>query len=209
MFDRTTFVAYLTASLAIIFAPGPAQALVLARSIGSGRRAGIVTAIGLNVATIVHALLAGLGLSAILLTSATAFQIVKSLGAAYLIYLGLKAWRQKHVQPCNAHASAVKVNRTFVKAFTTGLLNPKVGVFFLAFLPQFVDPLRGSAFLQFLVLGTILAVLDVLYESILASVAGALSKFMSEDPRFTMWRERVMGTVLIGLGLRLAFVERR
>lgn len=197
--------AFVLASAAIIVAPGPAQALVLARTLSGGRRAGVLTAVGLNVGTIVHATAAGLGLSAILATSAAAFSVVKYLGAAYLLYLGIFAIRGAGTRPPDACSSAA--GGTIRRAIVTGILNPKVAVFFLAFLPQFVHPAAGPIFIQCLLLGTLLAAMDIAYESGLAWVAGAATKWLAA-PAVTAWRERITGGVLIGLGVRLALTER-
>jgi threonine/homoserine/homoserine lactone efflux protein len=208
MFEPTTLLTYLAACIAIILAPGPAQAFVLARSINEGAKAGILTGIGLNVGTIVRAIAGALGLSAVLVTSATAFTIVKFLGAAYLVYLGIQTLRRKTPPDSQAQITAANPWQSFRKAVITGGLNPKVAIFFLAFLPQFVNPAGGFVFLQFLVLGLVLALLDICYESVLASVAGSLSNWFMQNPHFTLWRQRIMGVVLIGLGVRLALTER-
>jgi threonine/homoserine/homoserine lactone efflux protein len=208
MFDTATLIAYLTASIAIILAPGPAQALVLTHSIGEGRRSGVMTAIGLNIGTLFHAVAAALGLSAILATSAVAFAIVKYLGAAYLIYLGVKALREQAFDPHTSGAAAASASQAFLRAVVTGILNPKVALFFLAFLPQFVDPSRGSAIVQFLILGSILALLDTLYEIVLATLAGAIAGWFTHNPRFAVWRQRITGAALVALGVRLALAER-
>lgn len=206
MIDITVLLAYIAASSAIILAPGPAQALVLTRTLSDGRKAGLMTAIGLNVGTLFHSVTAALGLSAILATSALAFSVVKYIGAAYLIYLGIQALRSK----AEANASAPNSGRqAFSKAVLTGILNPKVAVFFLAFLPQFVDPARGNIMGQFLLLGGILAGLDVLYESLLVLIIHRASGWITSNPRFEKWRSRVTGGVLIGLGVRLALAEQK
>jgi threonine/homoserine/homoserine lactone efflux protein len=206
--DKPTLIAYLVASIAIILAPGPAQALVLARSISGGPKAGLMTGMGLNIGTIVHAVAAALGLSAILATSAVAFATVKYLGAAYLLYLGLRMLIAKKRNLSLTNIAGGDSRQTFAKAVVTGILNPKVALFFLAFLPQFVDPQRGSVFWQFLILGTILALLDMLYESVLAVVAGRFSHWLMSRSGFAVWRERITGAVLVGLGVRLALTAR-
>jgi threonine/homoserine/homoserine lactone efflux protein len=208
IFDTTTLIAFLAASLAIIVAPGPAQALVLARSISEGRRSGILTAVGLNTGTIVHACAAAFGLSAILANSALAFAFVKYLGAAYLILLGIQALLTNAHPEHLANPAAAKPWQAFMRAVATGVLNPKVAIFFLAFLPQFVDPSRGYVFWQFLTLGLILAVMDILYESVLASAAGALSQWLARSLRMRLWRQRVTGLTLVGLGIRMALTRR-
>lgn len=208
MINSAAFMAFLAASMAIILAPGPAQALTLARSISDGRKAGILTAVGLNVGTIVHAFAAALGLSAVLATSAIAFAAVKYVGAAYLGYLGIKALLTKEHATNSTEPSAAKEQQVFPKAVVTGLLNPKVALFFLAFLPQFVDARRGPVFLQFVVLGITLAVLDIVYECVIVTVAGLLMRWFTENPNVVIWRQRIMGSVLIGLGVRLALAHR-
>jgi threonine/homoserine/homoserine lactone efflux protein len=208
MFATSTLITFLVASIAIILAPGPAQALVLARTISDGKKAGILTAVGLNVGTIVHALAAAAGISAILAASALAFALVKYLGAAYLVYLGFQALRtkahQSHLEPLST-STPVQI---FAKAVATGILNPKVALFFLAFLPQFVDPQRGSVFVQFVLLGCLLALLDIVYEAMLALIASVLREWLTRSQRFAIWRQRVTGAVLIGLGVRLALTRR-
>lgn len=193
----------------IILSPGPAQALVLARTFGGGRNAGIKTAVGLNVGTIFHAFAAGLGLSAVLATSTGAFAAVKYVGAAYLIYLGIKAiLKREEASDTTIVPVDQGVQNAFNKAVVTGILNPKVAIFFLAFLPQFVDPERGPAFVQFVILGTIIAAMDVIYESALACLAGSLGDRLLNTPRLKLWRERLTGTALLALGVRLAMSRR-
>lgn len=207
MYDSTTLITFITASIVIILAPGPAQALVLTRTIGEGRKAGIITAIGLNTATFVHAIAAALGLSAILATSTAAYIIVKYLGAAYLIYLGIKAFSKQKIGETSANTQGRSSTGPFAKAFITGVLNPKVTLFFLAFVPQFVDPRHGWIILQFITLGAILAILDIVYESMLVFIAATMVPRFTQDGKFSIWRQRITGTVLIGLGVRLLFME--
>jgi threonine/homoserine/homoserine lactone efflux protein len=208
MYDSTTLITFITASIVIILSPGPAQALVITRTISEGRKAGIITALGLNTATFVHAIAAAVGLSAILATSATAYTIVKYLGAAYLIYLGIKAFSKQEKGESSASTRGKGSTGPFAKAFITGLLNPKVALFFLAFVPQFVDPRHGWVILQFITLGAILAILDIVYESLLAVIAATMSNKFTQDGKFSLWRQRITGTVLIGLGVRLFFMEK-
>lgn len=208
MFETQNFIAFLAASILIILAPGPAQALVLARTIGSGRKSGIMTAIGLNVGTLFHAVAAGLGLSAVLATSALAFSVVKLAGAGYLVYLGLRAVLTRPTAITETRPLAERSDHAFLKAVVTGVLNPKVALFFLAFLPQFVDQAHGSAFLQFVLLGSIIAAIDMVYESILAIIAGGISSRVMNNVRVRVWRERITGLALVGLGIRLAFAKR-
>ena len=209
MFDSTTIITYVMASIAIILAPGPAQALSLANTLSGGKKAGILTVLGLNVSTIIYSLAAALGLSAALATSALAFAIVKYIGAAYLLYLGAKALLVRNNQT-DLYASLENKGSShiFVKAVITGLLNPKVALFFLAFLPQFVNPTRGSVLMQFLVLGAILGILDIIYESTLVLITGTITNWLTYNKSFALWRQRVTGAVLIALGVRLLLVQR-
>jgi len=208
MISTTTIITFMVASVAIILAPGPAQALVLTRSISAGQKAGIMTAVGLNIGTMFHAVVAALGLSAILATSAMAFSIVKYIGAGYLLYLGIKAIKEKTTETeFTNQGGHVSSTRTLSKAIVTGILNPKVAIFFLAFLPQFVEPERGYVFGQFILLGSILAGMDILYEALLASIAGKASEWLGRNQQFLRWRQKVSGVVLIGLGVKLAFVR--
>ena len=205
MFDSSTLLAFVIAGAAIIVVPGPAQAMVLARTLSQGRRAGVLTAVGLNVGTLVHAMAAGVGVASVLATSALAFAAVKYLGAAYLIYLGVQAWREGGRV---ADAPPVSGQQALARAVITGILNPKVGLFFVAFLPQFINPNRGSLLVQCMVLGMILAAMDVVYETLLVGLsATAASGLRSSGVR--RWQSRFTGGVLVGLGVRLAFVERR
>ncbi|HEX7113844.1 MAG TPA: LysE family translocator [Steroidobacter sp.] len=211
-FDAETLVAYTIAASALVIAPGPGQALVVARTIQGGTRAGVLTAFGLQVGTLVHTIAAAIGLSAILAASATAFTVVKYLGAVYLIVLGAtmlrKTWSGSAANGEVATAPRVRNGALILHAFATGVLNPKVAIFFLAFLPQFVHPERGGVFGQFLVLGLILMGLGVAGDSTVAWLTGRARARVAASPRFTRWRDTVTGTVLVALGLRLAFVQR-
>jgi threonine/homoserine/homoserine lactone efflux protein len=204
MFSLSTIITFLTASIAIILAPGPAQTLVLARSMNDGVKAGIQTAVGLNIATLVYAVATALGLSAVLAASKVAFLSVKFLGAFYLFYLGVKAFLENPHGEISGEGTSSP--QAMTKAIITGILNPKVALFFVAFLPQFVEPERGSVFLQFLILGILVAMLDIIYESLLAAIAGAASSWLVGNPKFNAWKQRITGTVLIALGLRLVFI---
>jgi threonine/homoserine/homoserine lactone efflux protein len=209
MFETSSLLAFCTASALIILAPGPAQALVIARSVSDGKAGGILTAVGLNVGTLVHAVAAGLGLSVVLAASAFAFGFVKYVGAAYLVYLGVKAILSGKSTSSKVDDQSRQASKNVLgKAVATGILNPKIALFFLAFLPQFVDPTRGSVLLQFVALGSILATMDIVYESVLAVVASKLGDRFLNSSGGRVWRERLMGTVMIGLGLRLALSER-
>jgi len=211
LFDAATFSTYLAAAAALVVAPGPGQALVMARTLQGGARAGLLTSVGLNLGTVVHTAAAALGLSALLLASATAFTVVKLVGAVYLLVLGIRMIAGTlGGRPVTApdqpvpESSGLPSSRLLAHGVITGVLNPKVAVFFLAFLPQFVHPERGGVFVQFAVLGLVLATLGVIGDSIVALVAARTGRRMAAGA----WRERVTGGVLVALGVRLALVHR-
>lgn len=208
MIDLSTWLLFLAASTAIVLVPGPGQALVLSRTLAGGRRAGALTAVGLNVGTLFHSAAAALGLSAVLATSAVAFATVKYVGAAYLILLGLRTLRAQPPGPASAEAAPAAAGSTLAQAIATGILNPKVALFFLAFLPQFVDPARGSALAQFLMLGATLALLDTLYEWTLVGLVTGMRERYLRSERLQAGQRRISGGVLLALGLRLAAQER-
>jgi len=211
LFHGSTLLTFGLASAALVAAPGPGQALVLTRTLQGGTRAGILTACGLELGTAIHTLAAALGLSAVLATSAAAFAAVKYLGAAYLVFLGIMAIR---ASAGSAVASASPrdppgTGQLLAHATVTGVLNPKVAVFFLAFLPQFVEPGRGHVFLQFVLLGLGFATLGLLGDSLVAMAAGRARGHLLAAPRWAKWRERLTGAVLVSLGVRLALLSRR
>ena len=208
MIDLTSYLLFLGACVALILVPGPAQALVIARTVADGRRAGALTAIGLNIGTLGHSIAAALGLSALLATSALAFSVVKYVGAAYLIYLGVRALRNPQTGSRATARQSSKGSAALSQAVLTGTLNPKVALFFLALLPQFVDPARGSVVLQFLILGSTMAVLDVMYELLLIHLVSRVRHRFMGNARVAVWQNRICGSVFVALGLRLAVQQR-
>jgi threonine/homoserine/homoserine lactone efflux protein len=212
MLDAGYLLPYLVAVVLLVLAPGPNQAMVLARSLNGGLRAGITTSFGLNTGTFVHTLAAALGLSAVLATSAVAFSVVKLLGTAYLLYLGIRLLTGRDhsspVDPGGPRPAAISGVNVFVRAVITGILNPKVAIFFLAFLPQFVRREEGHVFLQFMLLGLTISVVGLMLDSLLATLAGSLGRYLARNPTATLWRERVTGFAFVALGVRLAFEKR-
>lgn len=205
--DTATLLAYLTAAAVLVLIPGPGTAWIVAQTLAGGTSRGVQAALGLETATLVHALAAGLGLSAVLAASAMAFEVLKYAGAAYLIWLGIKAWRGGDTPAMEPGvALPVSARRVYLRSVMTGVLNPKVALFFLAFLPQFVRPERGSVWLQFLILGTLLSVIGFAHSLVLSFAIGRLGRRFNRDAG--RWKQRLMGTVFIGLGLRLAVQQR-
>lgn len=218
LFDAPTLLAYLAAAAVLVLIPGPGTAWIVAQSAAGGTARGVRAAFGLETATLIHALAAGLGLSAVLATSALAFELLKYAGAAYLVWLGIKAWRDGSVadaasagsgQPASGtetRAAADAARDVYWRSVMTGVLNPKVAVFFLAFLPQFVHPERGMAWLQFLVLGVLLSLIGLSHSLVLSFAIGRYGRRFKQGAN--RWKQRITGTVFIALGLRLALQQR-
>lgn len=211
LFDAQTLLSFLAAAVVLVILPGPGTAWIIAQAFAGGVRRGLLAGLGLEVATLLHALAAGLGLSALLATSALAYEVVKYLGAAYLIWLGIKAWRGSDaavqqdddaVAP-GMSAREVSGRSVFLRSVLTGVLNPKVALFFLAFLPQFVQPERGWVWLQFLILGALLALVGFCNDLVLSLAVGRFRRRLSGGTS-GRWLQRVTGGLFIGLGLRLA-----
>jgi threonine/homoserine/homoserine lactone efflux protein len=200
----STLLVFAAAGTLLIVVPGPNLLFIITRSITDGRRAGLVCGLGVETGTLVHVATAAIGLSALLASSATAFTVVKYAGAAYLIYLGIRAFRRRE-QPTAAEAGpAQSLAKTYRQGLLVQILNPKVALFFLAFLPQFVDPARGPAWTQILVLGAVLALLGLISDSLYALAAARAGGWLRRHPR-VLGRERYLsGTVYVGLGVGAA-----
>jgi threonine/homoserine/homoserine lactone efflux protein len=209
MLDWATVLGFTAAAALVVIAPGPGQMLVTARTLGGGRPVGVAAALGLGAGSLVHTFAAAFGLSQLLLRSSFLYAVVQYVGAAYLVFLGVKALRSR---PATAGPGAGRgragVSAAVVQGAVTGVFNPKVALFFLAFLPQFVRPERGHVMLQFVVLGLLFSVLAVLGDITVALAAGRMSQALRRNLAWAAWRERAVGTVLVGLGLRLAFTRR-
>ncbi|HVI57392.1 MAG TPA: LysE family translocator [Luteimonas sp.] len=208
LFDLPTLLAYLAAATVLVLIPGPGTAWIVAQTVAGGTRRGLQAGLGLETATLIHALAAGFGLSALLAASALAFEALKYAGAAYLVWLGIKAWRERPVAQATTQAPTQAGGHVYRRSVVTGVLNPKVALFFLAFLPQFVHPERGLAWLQFLVLGALLSTIGFANSATLAFVVGRFGRGVSRSPRLARWRQRAIGTVFVGIGLRLALQQR-
>ncbi len=191
----------------MILAPGPDNILVLTRGITLGRKAALVSAAGASTGLVCHSLFAAAGLSALLARSAVAFSVVKYVGAAYLIYLGARALLGRERLVLSEKTSPIGLRSVFVQAVTSNVLNPKIAVFFLAYLPQFAGPSTGVTF-QLLGLGLAFALLTWMVFSVLAIFSGDLGKWLRGRPKVASWLGWLTGGVLISLGLRLALPER-
>ncbi len=195
---------FVLAALALLLVPGPAVLYVVARSIEHGRRAGIASVLGIHVGTLVHIAAATLGLSALVLSSAVAFTAVKVAGALYLVGLGLWTLFARHPEAEIALGGERNLRRAFAQGIVVNVLNPKTALFFLAFLPQFVDPNAPHPAVQIAVLGVLFAVLGLVTDSIWAIAAGTAGGMLRRSRRFVRAQRYVSGTVYIGLGVATA-----
>jgi RhtB (resistance to homoserine/threonine) family protein len=209
MIDTTYWLVFLTAAVALNISPGPDLLYILSRTVAQGRRVGLASAAGVCTGAFVHVVAAALGLSAILATSAGAFNLVKYVGAAYLIYLGLKALRSAGTSftPHAAPVPRVSAALAFRQGVLIDVLNPKVAIFFMAFLPQFVRPEAGNVTMQLLFLGSLVVGVAIIIESAFVLAAAKTTGFFRTHRKASVWLDRMMGSVLIALGVRLALSE--
>ncbi len=206
---EASFVLFLTASLAVIVAPGPDNMLVLTRGVAQGRGAALVSAAGASLGLVVHSVFAAVGLSALLAQSALAFSVVKYVGAAYLIYLGVRALLDREGFATTRGEAPMGLGKVFTQAVASNVLNPKIAVFFLAYLPQFADPATGGTAIQLLAFGLTFALLTLAIFSALAVFSGTVGSWLRSRPKLAGGLGWLTGAVLISLGLRLAFQDRR
>jgi threonine/homoserine/homoserine lactone efflux protein len=212
MFGAAKFYLFLTAALLLAIAPGPGMLYVLARSLAGGKREGVLSAFGTFAGGMVHVFAAALGVSIILAKSAVAFAAVKYAGAAYLGFLGVRmildARKQKDDTDTLPEESKPARNPLW-QGVATEILNPKTALFFLSFIPQFVNRAEGHVFLQFLLLGTISVTLNTTADLIVIALAGPLGKRIRESATFRRRQRTVTGTIMIGLGTYLATSDSR
>ena len=208
MVDPTTLITYVVIVPGFVFVPGPATLLTIARATSSGTKVGIATGAGIAAGDVVHTFMAIVGISAVIATSAALFSIIKYLGAAYLVYLGIRAILAK--SPTNVASGALPITaaKAFRQAILAEVLNPKTALFFLAFLPQFVRPENGLIVLQLAVLGVVFVLLGLLSTIVFAVSAGGLGNFLRRNPAVLKWQGKVVGGIYCVLGARLALQER-
>jgi threonine/homoserine/homoserine lactone efflux protein len=207
--DPTLWGLFVVASMVLLLTPGPAVLYIVARSVEQGRAAGLVSVLGIHLGTVVHVSAAAIGLSALVVSSAFAFAIVKYLGAAYLIWIGIRTLMAKDLNPKAPGVPAATLRRVFCDGFVVNLFNPKTAIFFLAFLPQFVDPARGALHWQILILGLTFIGLGMLSDAMFALAAGTAGNFLRRNRRFLRFQRWFAGTSFIGLGVTAALASRR
>ncbi|KAB0642854.1 LysE family translocator [Burkholderia latens] len=213
MLGITHFGFFVLAVFLLNVTPGPDTAYIIGRSVAQGRGAGLMSALGISAGCCVHALACAFGLTALLAASAAAFTVIKLVGAAYLIYLGVRmivtkqaaAQTGAQAEPATA---AKPLRQLFMQGFWTNVLNPKVVLFFVSFFPQFVSADSPHKALPFLALGSVFVVMSTVWTSIVAWVAGSVTQRFSGKPGVKKWLDRTVGSVFVGLGLRLAAAQR-
>ena len=195
---------FISVTVALVFMPGPNTLYIIARSVNQGRRAGVISSLGVQVGSLIHIAAAALGLSALLLSSALTFGVVKYAGAAYLLYLGVKtlltkeeAWQAREVKKAS-------LSRVFYQGVVVNLLNPKTALFFLAFLPQFIDPARGRVGTQIVSLGAILVLFGTLSDMTYALAAGSVGNWLRGNLKFLRAQRYFAGSIYLGLGAATA-----
>lgn len=205
MMPETALLLFLGASLIVIVSPGPDNILLLTRGLTLGRTAALVSAAGANLGLVFHSLLAALGLSAVLASSAAAYSAVKYAGAVYLVYIGVKALlNRSEFLPAQHGGKTIGLDRVFSQAVLSNVLNPKIAIFFLAYLPQFASPGSGPMWPQLLSYGLTFTLLSLVVFVVLGCLSGALGGLLRSRPRIALRLNWLTGGVLVSLGLGLA-----
>lgn len=205
MISLTELLTFIVVVLGLFLVPGPAVLLVITRTAQGGRRTGIATGLGIAAGDLIHTLAAAVGLSALLATSALAFTIVKFAGAGYLLYLGIRAFLAKASSAeTRTTMPMTSPTRAFWQAVPTELLNPKTALFFLAFLPQFVHADRSAPFAQFVILGLVFVAMSAVYTTSLVFAIGPLGRLLKRLSWLARWQGKIIGSIFIGLGLKVA-----
>lgn len=204
MIELSQLYFFMGATLALLLVPGPAVLYITARSANQGRLAGLVSVLAIETANFLQAVAATLGLSAILLSSALAFDIVKYLGAAYLIYLGIRKLLVSEEGSTHGEVKAESLSRIYWQGFAINLLNPKTALFFFAFLPQFVDPAKGNVTTQTLLLGALFVGMAIITDSLYALLASSLAERLRGSRNFQKGQRYFAGLVYVGLGITTA-----
>jgi threonine/homoserine/homoserine lactone efflux protein len=207
MFDSARFLVFLGAAILLAIAPGPGMLYVLARSLAGGRREGLLSALGTFFGGMVHVFAAAAGVSIVLARSALAFATVKYVGAAYLCFLGIRMILDARKDEQISVPSLRRAGSPFWQGVMTEVLNPKTALFFLSFIPQFVNRTHGHVFQQFILLGAISVTLNTSADIIVTLLAGPLGQRIRESARFRRRQRTLTGAVMIGLGTYLALGE--
>ena len=217
MLGITGFTLFIVAVMLLSVTPGPDTAYIVGRSVAQGRGAGVVSALGIAVGCIVHTLACAFGLTALLAASVTAFTIVKFAGAIYLIYLGVRLiftkpaaakTSNRQSEEIRVRAAPKSLQQLFTQGFVTNVLNPKVVLFFVSFIPQFVAVDSPHKTLAFLALGFVFVLVSTFWNTFVAWIAGSVTQRFSGKPSVKVWLDRVVGSAFVGLGIKLATSHR-
>lgn len=208
MLPLDTILAFAGAATLLAWVPGPDNLFVLTQSALYGPRLGVTVTLGLCAGLVIHTVAVAFGVAAIFQTSQTAFDALKIIGAAYLIYLAYKSFRAKPEVLDGSGQSVLPMRAMFLRGIVMNVTNPKVAIFFLAFLPQFTSPDRGSIAGQMLLLGAIFIVCTLISFTLISTLAGSLSRWLRNSDRGQLWLNRVAGLVFIGLAFKLATAHR-
>lgn len=204
MFDIVHYPLFILTAVTLNLYPGPDTLYILGRSATQGRAAGVVSALGIGSGAVIHSLLGALGLTAVVAASAMAFSVIKWAGAAYLVYLGVSMLLAKSEGPAKASPPQT-LRRIYAQGVLTNVLNPKVALFFLALIPQFIAPGAAHPGLAFLVLGLTFVTTGTVWCLIVAVAGGVLNRLLGGGGKGGLWLKRAGGGLLAGLGLRLGF----
>ncbi|CAM1351607.1 MULTISPECIES: LysE family translocator [Tenacibaculum] len=202
------FIAFLVATVLFVLTPGIETVFLINKSISQGRRSGVYTSFGLNTGALVHTLFGALGLSIMVAKSAIFFALIKYLGAAYLIYLGVAKVMSKKglIADTNEEQKKDSAKSSFTSGFVTNILNPKVALFFIAFFPQFISPTEIENPVPFIVLGVIYATMTTVWYLVLTSFAGSFSTKIKENEKIGVRLNKVSGAIFVLMGLQIAFM---
>lgn len=198
---------FISAAVVLLIIPGPSVLFIVARSIEQGRSAGLVSVLGVHVGSFFHVIAAAVGISAVLMTSAAAFTIIKYIGAAYLIYLGFRQLFSNHKQSSHQPIKPKRLSGIFYEAIIVNTLNPKTALFFLAFLPQFIKATNGSVIIQFVILGSIYILLGLVSDSMYVILASGLRNWFAKHSFTQKIQQYITGSIYIILGVATAFVS--
>jgi RhtB (resistance to homoserine/threonine) family protein len=218
MFGITHFAFFVVAVFLLNVTPGPDTAYIVGRSVAQGRGAGLMSALGISAGCCVHSLACAFGLTALLAASATAFTVIKFVGAIYLIYLGVRLiFAKSAAEPSSSGSTQASaraagapksLRQLFLQGFWTNVLNPKVVLFFVSFFPQFVSTGNDHKALAFLTLGVVFVVMSMAWNSFVAWIAGSVTQRFSGKPGVKKWLDRGVGSAFVGLGIKLATASR-
>jgi threonine/homoserine/homoserine lactone efflux protein len=202
--DISTIILFAAAASVLLIVPGPAVIYIVNRSLDQGKQAGIISVLGIGTGTLIHITAAALGISAVLASSVLAFSILKYAGAVYLIYLGIQKFLSKEELILENSHNKVEHSKIFYQGIIVNLLNPKTALFFLAFLPQFIDPYRNVT-LQILVLGLILVLMGLISDGMYALLAGYLGSWIKKKIKLLRAQKYISGTIYFALGVAAVF----